>query len=148
MLPLHKLSNVLFLWSGLFVDGPEECPGFCVLFCGWWRFCLCLILFLFPLLCHQAPNEKGFIYSVCFDRQTLPATCRWDARGASCNLLRGPSSGRWPPGPGWLQGLKYWGCLPGDSCLQKEASCLGGAAAALSSAFLSGCGPCHLEWVE
>ena len=43
---------------------------------------ICLIFFfLSPLLYHQSPDGKGFIYSVCFDRQTLPATRRGNARG-------------------------------------------------------------------
>ena len=93
MLPLHKPSNVLFLWSGLFIDGPEECPGFCVLFWGWWRLCLYLFNFFFlsPLLYHQSPDGKGFIYSVCFDRQTLPATRRGNARGHQVTSWEGLS---------------------------------------------------------
>ena len=43
---------------------------------------ICLIFFsLSPLLYHQSPSGRGFIYSVCFDRQTLPAAHRWNARG-------------------------------------------------------------------
>lgn len=29
-----KDSGYLLLWSGLFIDGPKECPAFCILFGG------------------------------------------------------------------------------------------------------------------
>ena len=116
MLLLHKLSNVLFLWSGLFIDDPEKCPGFCVLFCAWWRFCLYLFNY-FPPCPHfypQVPNGNGFIYGAPFDRQTLLTTCRWDTRGGGRNLLRQSRSDLWPPGAGWFQGLTCWACLTCD----------------------------------
>ena len=145
MLPLHKPSNVLFLWSGLFIDGPEECPGFCVLFCGWWRLCLHLFNFfpLSPLLYHQSPSGKGFIYSVCFDRHTLPAARRWNVGGRHVASWEGLSV------TADLQGL---GCsraevlrLPHRWQLVPEgALVLGKAAAIPNPAFLFGSGSCLL----
>ena len=53
---------------------------------------ICLIFFfLSPLLYHQSPDGKGFIYSVCFDRQTLPATRRGNARGHQVTSWEGLS---------------------------------------------------------
>lgn len=80
MLPLHKLSNVLFLWSGLFVDGPEECPGFCVLFCGRWRFCFCRPVGEMQGG-HHATSWEGL--AVAADRQGLGGYRAWSVGVAS-----------------------------------------------------------------
>lgn len=109
---------------------------------------LCLILFLFPSLYHQSPNRNVCIYSVCFDRWTFQQPVDEMQEVVSCDPPREYSRDQWQPGAGWLQGLRHWGSLTGDSWLQKKESYVWvGTATALSSAFLSASGSIWLSEV-
>lgn len=144
MLPLHKPSNVLFLWSGLFIDGPEECPGFCVLLCGWWRICLYLFNFFF------------FSFPLCFTTSPQMEKALFTACALTDRPYQQPVGGMQDPPERvyqWLLTFRAW-VVPGAEVLRlphrwqlvsQGLLVLGKAPTVPTPAFLSGSGSCHLE---